>query len=71
MTHTQKKKFLKDHINRIRGNILAKANTLPDRWDGLELKQYVADHFQGNLNHWLKGKQQREYRNDCLVNNLI
>jgi hypothetical protein len=63
-----REEFINEHIDAIKKQILKKE--LPEHWEGLELKQYIADVFQGDLKSYFRPKRLREYRNDVLVNNL-
>ncbi len=66
MNKEQKIKFVKDLIRVGRHNILKKIDKMPDEWDGIELRRYVADYF---LVHVAETNKQRkkEYNNIRLV----
>lgn len=43
---------------------------IPERWDGHELRQYVADKFNEARSGRIKGQRKRAYTNDVLNENL-
>ena len=63
-----KKRFILEHIKWIKARILSKE--LPEHWEGLELKQYIADNFQGDLSHYWNKERKENYENDIIINNL-
>ena len=55
----------------VRKDLLANVYKTPQEWDGIELRQWIADRFQGSVFHnILSGKRKRDYKNAVLVNNL-
>ena len=73
MTKKEQREFVKGLIRNIRLYIVAKMNShdLPKEWDGIELRQFVADEFaDGAMPHILKGSRKKEYNNYKLVNGL-
>lgn len=51
--------------------ILKTVDKLPENWDGVELRQFIADRFSDCvIKGILQGKRKKEYQNTMLVNNL-
>jgi len=72
MTAMDKRKLICELTHRITQGILDKVEDMPDDWDGLELRRFVADVFQTETAaSRLKGKRLREYRDVCLDRNLL
>ncbi len=78
MTKIQKRKFINDLVDCVRSGILDKIDQMPEAWDGIELRQYIADTFamqcrslsfrlpMSNADRMRK----RDYENEVLVRNL-
>jgi hypothetical protein len=45
MHPTQKVKFIKELIRNVQADIIKNVGKMPDDWNGLELRLYVADKF--------------------------
>lgn len=45
MTKADKKKFIKSLTNSVRDAVLARVDRIPENWDGLELREYLAEEF--------------------------
>ncbi len=44
---------------------------IPEAWDGIELRQYLADKFtDSTFPDLLKGKRKRNYKNTLIVSNI-
>lgn len=73
MTHSEQITFVEELSKNVTDEILmliGKGKT-PDNWDGIELRQLLADRFSAAvLKGTLKGKRKREYTNTCLIENL-
>ncbi len=51
--------------------VAIRTGKIPEDWDGIELRQYMADCFERTVfKGTLKGSRKRKYNNDVLVNNL-
>lgn len=71
MTKTEQLNFIYALIDNVRADILARSSSFPEDWDGVELRQYIADKFTEVCFGSLMTKQRkREYNNTVLVNNL-
>ena len=71
MTKREKEKLIKDLANNIANAVIEKIDDIPEEWDGLELRELVADkaryysrYFSGNK------KRYKNYKNEVLVRNL-
>lgn len=67
MTPEQQREFVSDLILAVRTKILNA--DIPAEWDGIELRQYIADQFAEQVGDMDK-RRRREYRNDILTRNL-
>lgn len=76
MNLRQRKAFIRELIASVENEILGNAERFPERWDGHELRRYIADTFDektgGLCAHGGRGdpRRRREYENDVIVNNL-
>lgn len=73
MTKAGKKRFIRDLIKNTQGTILANIDKMPNEWDGIELRQYIADKFSESIYVPFTGNEKmrrREYKNEVLVRNL-
>lgn len=67
MTPEQQRTFIGDLILSVRSKIL---NTdIPAEWDGIELRQYIADQFAAQTCGMHKHRR-REYNNTVITRNL-
>lgn len=68
MKANEKIKFVRDLSSSIIDDIILKikSGSVPDEWDGIELRWLLADAFARQA----YGKMSKEYKNDVLVNNL-
>ena len=71
MDYKEKQDFIADLCNMVRDHILGKVSGMPEEWNGIELRQYIADRFaeqayylQRKENH----KRRRSYKDE--VNRL-
>jgi hypothetical protein len=73
MTKADKRKFLRELTAMVLKNVLTVVDRMPDDWNGLELRHYLADRF---AEHVMSGgaapggPRYRAYKNAVLVNNL-
>lgn len=72
MTQQEKESFIHELIAAMEKRMLKCVERMPEDWDGVELRQFIADTARHNaMPHLLKGKRKREYSNAVLVNNLF
>lgn len=70
-----KRKFVRELVQNVQADILAKVDQMPDDWDGHELRRYVADKFNESASWPTHGKtpyarRRSSYRNTVAVFNL-
>lgn len=73
MTKKEQRQFISELIQNVRRNMLLKVKLLPDTWDGHELRQLVADTFQGcswTLREKHNRKRYQDYKNEVLRKRL-
>ena len=67
MTKKDQRTFIRSLLNSTRKALLAKSKYIPANWDGIELRQWIADAFAGET-YFLQRKDNRrrlrEYKND-------
>ena len=67
MTPEEQAKFVTSLCNSCRDAILARIQYVPDTWDGMELRQYIAEEFARQTyldKESSHRKRYREYKND-------
>ncbi len=69
MTHIEREAFIREHVETVLNQVLSKVSKMPESWEGLELKQYVADGFQ-IPKRWMDPKRRRNYNNTILTTSL-
>lgn len=70
MTKYEQLVFVEDMMRNVRDSIVSKLPNVPETWDGHELRQWISDHVRETVPMPLKGRRQREYKNEVLVRNL-
>lgn len=78
MTRDEKLQFIRDLTATVIFDIIAKVDEMPDEWDGIELRRYIADKFEeqvvgsrrGEVRGYSRDKRLAAYRNECIVRNL-
>ncbi len=71
MTHDERAQFVIELIDNVKRGILAKLPDVPDDWDGWELRQLIADHFDEARIRGLPPARKRAYRKAVLAKNLV
>ncbi len=71
MDKRDKAEFVTNALNMLRDTIIGSIDSMPDRWDGVELRWYIRDKagetlVWGDHSH----KRKREYENDRMIQNL-
>lgn len=71
MTRKEKRLFLRELTSNVLSDLLKKLPKTPDDWNGIELRQWVADSFSSCV---FKGtmppSRKRKYNNEVLTRNL-
>lgn len=72
-TVRSKKGFINDLISNTKKSILSKVKEMPGDWDGIELRQFIADYFEANtvIKRLLYGQRKANYNNTIRVRNLL
>jgi hypothetical protein len=71
MNTDEKKVFINELVDRVKSEILAKVDRMPDNWDGIELRQYISDNFkEAVLVGTMSNGRKRDYQNDTIIHNL-
>lgn len=71
MDASEKREFVSELIDNVRRDILAKVDQMPDDWNGIELRQYIADKFSGCvIASTMDRGRKRAYQNTMLTTNL-
>jgi hypothetical protein len=70
MTREEKTEFIEDLIGNVHLSILAKLEQMPPEWDGIELRQYIADKFREVTYRPMDKKRRRDYDNTIAVTTL-
>ena len=69
MTPQAQQKFIDDLITNVKATIRSKK--IPPEWDGIELRQYIADQFANCvISGTMDRKRRREYNNTVITENL-
>lgn len=73
MTFQEQVKFIEELTENVKQEILRThaSHKIPIDWNGLELRQYIADKFQDCIiKNMMSRNRKKEYNNTILVNNL-
>lgn len=69
MTQDEKRKFIYELVAIVVSDVQLNVPHMPDDWDSMELRQYVADTFAIHVLK-LEGTRKRDYDDAVAVNNL-
>lgn len=72
MTKAQKKTFIRDLTASVRDAALEAVKAMPEEWDGIELRWYLAYMFQCSTlgTDRSQKRRKRDYDNEVMVRNL-
>ena len=78
MTKEDRRQFIDDLIVDVHAHIAEKIEAMPDHWDGVELRRYIADQFEGSVGVLRHGyirshgqsKRLKAYSLDVVTNDL-
>jgi len=71
MTKTEQRRFIRELVASVRGDILESVAKMPAEWDGVELRQYIADKFADCvIKSMMHRRRRRDYDNTIIVTNL-
>ena len=69
MKISEQKQFVRDLVKSVQSEILENTFDMPSDWDGIELRQYIADKFSEQVFE-MSGARKRNYKNAVIVTNL-
>lgn len=68
----KQKRFINEMIENVKQEILRRAESIPEEWDGIELRWLIRDHFNLIAIEGVgSNKRKRDYNNEVLVKNLV
>jgi len=71
MTANEKKKLIRTLVASVKTDALAAVAKMPEDWDGIELREYLADKFaECRFRGTMDKRRTKRYRNEVLVRNL-
>lgn len=82
LTRAQKRTLIRQLVKSVLADLVADVPRMPSEWDGIELRELIADRFAGQTalsskSYWgdvrwrnADRKRLREYRNEKLTRNL-
>ena len=71
MNKQEKREFIDSILDMTRGWMIARLDVYPENWDGLELRQLIADFAQEQIAYVkMDRKRKKEYENTRIVNNI-
>lgn len=74
MNKKEKTHFVNELVDNVKAEILSHTDSMPNDWDGIELRWFVRDHFDMVVLGGFKDKRVKRYKNyenHVLVNNLL
>ena len=71
MTAPEKRRFIRELVSRTREELLKKVSMVPEEWNGIELRTFVADVFKReDCRRIMSRARVHDYNNVMLVRNL-
>ncbi len=71
MNNLEKKRFINGLIKNVQKEIISKVWDMPLEWDGIELRQYIADNFSDCIIKGTMSKSRKQkYNNTIYTTNL-
>jgi hypothetical protein len=74
MTGPARKRFIRELIRNVQKTLIDNSSKMPEGWNGIEIRQYVADKFaEQTINNRDDADMRRrfkDYRNEVIVRNL-
>lgn len=62
MNRKEKREFIRSLTRAVTRDVLAKVSQMPDAWDGLELRELLADEFNRERHMTRGAEARRDYR---------
>lgn len=69
MVPIERHKFIIDLVEAVKGQMLSKVGSMPEEWNGIQLRQYISDCFASQV-HRMTRTQKRDYNNDIITRNI-
>jgi len=72
MNKPEKRQFIENVCNTMKASIMQKLDAMPEKWDGAELRAYIAEAAKKctDADRYLTGKRKKDFKNDLLINPL-
>lgn len=71
MNQQEKTQFVNDICDNLRHALLERVSKMPEDWDGIEIREFLADTVSTKFNYRpMERSRKRAYANAVLVNNL-
>lgn len=69
MTKRAQRQFVGDLVRNIRADIMSAIHTglIPTEWDGIELREFIADKAQRSRGSCARGRRAKDYRNHMII----
>ena len=83
MTKAEKRAFIRDLIWSTEKTVLEAVSAMPENWDGIELREYIAEKFADSTNNYLHShlwqptkdkayrRRSKDYENEIITNRLL
>lgn len=70
MTEREKRRFVKELMREVQRTIISNIPKMPEEWDGIELRQYLADKFADANYVRMHRTRKHNYNNEVVIRNL-
>ena len=71
MTKAGKQKFIAELIGNVKKELIANVPKMPEEWDGIELRQYIADKFaRCVISGKMSPRRKHDYDNTIMTTTL-
>lgn len=71
MTQAKQRRFIRELIRNVKKDVIANVPKMPEYWDGIELRQYIADKFTDCVfKSTMDRTRRRDYNNIVATKNL-
>ena len=71
MTKAGKQKFIAELIGNVKKELIANVPKMPEEWDGIELRQYIADKFaRCVISGTMSPRRKHDYDNTIMTTTL-
>jgi hypothetical protein len=71
MNLKEKRQFINELCENVRKHMIGKSKQFPKNWDGLELRQYIADSFKLAVLFGMNKERKRNYNKEVWAKNLL